>query len=43
MLIAIIIIGLILELIFRPRLGFTSEGKILLWHGRRKRNYIVII
>jgi hypothetical protein len=35
-------IALIIEIVFSPRLGFTREDKVLLWYGKKKRNYIVL-
>jgi len=40
--IIILVIALIIETVFSPRLGFTREGKVLLWYGKRERNYIVL-
>ena len=40
--IIILAIALIIEIVFSPRLGFTTEDKILLWYGKSKRNYIVL-
>jgi len=40
--IIILVIALIIETVFYPRLGFTTEDKILLWYGKSKRNYIVL-
>lgn len=37
-----IIILVILEIAFRPRLVYTRERNILLWYGRNKRNYIIL-
>ena len=40
----IIILGiaLMIETVFSARLGFTREGKVLLWYGKTERNYIVL-
>jgi hypothetical protein len=40
--IIILVIALIIETTFSPRLGFTIEDKVLLWYGKRERNYIVL-
>jgi hypothetical protein len=34
---------LIIEIAFSPRLGYTREGNILLWYGKKERKYIVLI
>jgi hypothetical protein len=31
---------IIVEIVFRPRIDRTRDGDLLLWYGRRKRNYI---
>jgi len=38
----ILVIALIVEVMFRPRIGFTTEDTILLWYGKTKRDYIVL-
>jgi hypothetical protein len=40
--IIILIIALIAEIMFSPRIGFTREDRILLWYGKEKRDYIVL-
>lgn len=40
--IIILVIALIVEIMFSPRIGFTREDRILLWYGKLNRNYIVI-
>ena len=40
--IIILIIAIIIEFEFSPRLGFTRSGKILLFYGKRERKYIKI-
>jgi hypothetical protein len=40
--IIILVIALIIEIKFSPRLGFTTRDKILLWFGKNKRDYIVL-
>ena len=39
----IFLIMVLVELFFRPRFDYTREGWILLWYGRKHRNYIKII
>jgi len=31
------------EIILKPRLDWTREKKLLLWYGRKNRDYIVLI
>ncbi len=31
------------ELAIRPRLDYTGDKKLLLWYGKKNRNYIQII
>ena len=38
----ILVIALIVEIMFNPRIGFTREDRILLWYGKTKRYYIVL-
>ena len=38
--IVLLIILLLGEILFRPRLDVTREKELLLWYGRRKRKYI---
>lgn len=33
---------LVIEIIFKPRLDVTVEKKLLLWYGRKVRNFIVL-
>ena len=40
--IGIILFSLIVELVFSPRFDRTSEGKVLLWYGVKKRKYFII-
>jgi len=40
--IIILVIALIVEITFSPRIGFTREDRILLWYGKKKRDYIVL-
>jgi len=37
-----IITVILIELLFKPRLDFTREKKLLIWYGRRIRNYVVL-
>lgn len=38
-----LIILLIIEFLFKPRIDITKDKKILLWYGRSlKRNYFII-
>ena len=41
-LIGIILAIVITEIELRPRIGFTREGKMLLWYGKRNRKFIVL-
>lgn len=38
----LIIIAGTLEILYKPRLDKTSKGNMLLWYGRKTRNYIVL-
>jgi len=38
--IKLILIIILIELIFRPRIDITKNQDILLWYGRSKRKYI---
>lgn len=38
----ILMVVALIEIKWRPRLGFTTENKILLWYGRRVRKYIFL-
>ena len=40
--IMILVIALMVEIMVSPRIGFTREDRILLWYGKKKRDYIVI-
>jgi hypothetical protein len=42
MIIGILIFAILIEVVFKPRLDITIDKKLLLWYGRRKRNYIVL-
>ena len=33
---------ILIEIFFKPRLDYTRERKLLLWYGRKVRNYIVL-
>lgn len=35
--------ALIIEIAYSPRLGYTREGNVLLWYGKKERKYIVLI
>ena len=39
----ILLLILLVEIIFRPRLDITKEGDLFLWYGHKKRKYIKII
>ena len=39
---AIVLFIFIVEGMFRPRLDFTRDKKLLLWYGRHSRNYIEV-
>lgn len=41
-LIIISVLALTIELIYRPRLDYTRDGKRILWYGRKSRRYIVL-
>lgn len=38
----LIIFLVVVELCFRPRFDFTQDEKLLLWYGKKNRNYIII-
>lgn len=38
----ILIFVVVIELWIKPRLDKTSEGKYLIWYGRRNRKYIIL-
>ena len=38
----ILLIIIAVEVVFSPRLDYTNEGNLLLWYGRKFRNYIKI-
>jgi hypothetical protein len=38
----ILIVILVIELQYTPRLDFTKDGNILLWYGKNERKYIVL-
>lgn len=40
--VTILIILFLIEIFLKPRLDFTREKKLLLWYGKRTRNYIVL-
>jgi len=37
-----LLITLIIEILFRPRLDYTTQNKLLLWYGVAERDYIVL-
>jgi len=39
----IAVIILLVEKSFRPRLDYTRDKKLLLWYGKKQRNYLQII
>lgn len=41
--ITIILLSILIELIFSPRIDITKNKNILLWYGKYKRNYIKIL
>ena len=41
-LIAILIIGVALEVAFKPRLDYTHGDQLLLWYGRENRKHFLI-
>jgi len=41
--VALILLALIIEMIFRPRFDATRDKKLLLWYGKNNRKYIKII
>ena len=41
-LLTVLIISVILGVIFKPYIDVTDEGRVLLWYGVKKRDYIVI-
>jgi hypothetical protein len=40
--IPLIILLILIELIFKPRLDITEQKALLLWYGRRVRNYVIL-
>jgi len=38
----LVVIIVIVEIIYKPRLDKTSEGELLLWYGFKHRKYIKI-
>lgn len=42
LLLFIIIVLILLEILFYPRLDFTRDKKLLLWYGKVNRNFIVL-
>lgn len=36
----LLLLLLIIELIYKPRIDFTRDGKCLVWYGRNNRKYI---
>jgi hypothetical protein len=38
----IIITFTAVEIIWKPRIDTTEDGKILLWYGRRKREFFIL-
>lgn len=42
LILVIIIIFLIIEITIKPRIDFAG-GRFLLWYGKKKRKYIVLI
>jgi hypothetical protein len=37
------ILILLIEIIFKPRLDYTSEGWLILWYGHKVRKYTRIL
>jgi len=37
-----IIFLILIEIIFKPRLDITEQKALLLWYGRKIRNYIIL-
>jgi hypothetical protein len=37
-----VFIAFIIHIIYAPALDITSDGKILLWYGRKERKFIVL-
>jgi len=37
-----IIIALLIEMIFKPRLDYTRDKVLLLWYGRSNRTYTIL-
>lgn len=40
--IILVILTLIVEVVYKPRLDFTREGKLVLWYGRNVREYWIL-
>jgi hypothetical protein len=40
--IAILLIIIAIEVELRPRIGFTKEGKTILWYGKKNRKFIIL-
>jgi hypothetical protein len=40
--ISLIIFLILIEIIFKPRLDITEQKAVLLWYGRKVRNYIIL-
>ena len=39
-----IVIGLVIEIIYRPRLDYTENDQLILWYGRNsKRKFKILI
>lgn len=41
--ITLLIILAMIEIVYSPRLGWTRDKRLLLWYGRRRRDYIILI
>lgn len=40
--ILILIIALIIEAVYSPRLDYTHNDQLLLWYGKKKREFFII-
>lgn len=38
----IVVLLLLIEVVWKPRLDITSENQVILWYGRKVRNYEIL-
>ena len=41
-LLILVVVALVIHINYAPALDITSDGKILLWYGRKERKFIVL-